>query len=92
MGPVVAPEGTVALILEYDLIEKEAATPLNVTDVAPRNALPVIVTAVSTGPLVGVKPEILGLTRNEVVLWAVPCDVVTKIGPLVAPMGTFARI
>jgi hypothetical protein len=65
IGPVVAPTGTVALIFEYDMTEKEASTPLKATDVAPWNALPWMVTTVPMGPLVGMNPVIFGLTLND---------------------------
>lgn len=55
IGPVVAVAGTVALIEEADTNEKDALTPLNLTDVAPVRLLPLIVTDVPVGPLVGVK-------------------------------------
>jgi hypothetical protein len=53
---------------------------------------PLIVTLVPTGPLVGVKPVIAGglTTVKLLALVAVPPDVVTLIGPLVAPAGTVA--
>ena len=52
--------------------------------------VPVIVTAVATGPLVGVKPLIVGaggVTVKLLALVAVPPGVVTVIGPAVAPVG-----
>jgi hypothetical protein len=65
---------------------------LKVTAVAPVRALPLIVTAVRTGPFVGVKLLIVGMTRNLVALVEDPPAVVTVIGPLVAPEGTTAAI
>src|SRR6185503_16026541 len=60
-GPVVAPAGTVAWIAEAEVTVKLAAlTPLNRTAVAPVKFVPVIVTLVPTGPLVGVKLVIVG--------------------------------
>jgi hypothetical protein len=53
MGPVVAPAGTVVVIVPEGLTVKVAATPLNETAVAPVKAVPVIVTPVPTGPKVG---------------------------------------
>jgi len=69
-----------------------ALTPLNATAVAPVKFVPVIVTPVPTGPLVGVKPAIVGglPTVKLVVLIAVPPGVVTLTGPVVAPVGTVA--
>ena len=67
-------------------------TPLNVTAVAPVKFVPLIVTLVPTGPLVGVKLVIVGagITVKLFVLVAVPPDVVTLSGPVVAPGGTVA--
>src|SRR5215467_6640864 len=53
MGPVVAPAGTVVVIVPEGLTVNVAATPLNETAVAPVKAVPVIVTPVPTGPKVG---------------------------------------
>ena len=55
--------------------------------------VPVIVTLVPAGPLVGVKLVIVGalaLTVKLVALVAVPAGVVTLSGPVVAPAGTVA--
>src|SRR5213593_699798 len=59
-GPVVAPVGTVAWIVVAEVTVKLALTPLNATAVAPVKFVPLIVTLVPTGPLVGVKPVIVG--------------------------------
>ena len=72
---------------------KLAPVPLNVTAVAPVKAVPLIVTLVPTGPLVGVKLVIVGalaVTVKLLALVAVPPDVVTLSGPVVAPAGTVA--
>ena len=71
---------------------KLAAVPLNVTAVAPVKFVPLIVTLVPTGPLVGVKLAIVGAgtTVNALALVAVPPGVVTRSGPVVAPAGTVA--
>jgi hypothetical protein len=53
MGPVVAPAGTVVVIVPEGLTVNVAATPLNETAVAPAKVVPVIVTPVPTGPKVG---------------------------------------
>src|SRR5215469_1077106 len=53
MGPVVAPGGTVVVIVPEGLTVKVAATPLNETAVAPMKVVPVIVTPVPTGPKIG---------------------------------------
>ena len=54
IGPVVAPVGTVVVIVPEGLTVKVAATPLNETAVAPMKFVPVIVTPVPTGLKVGV--------------------------------------
>ena len=71
---------------------KLAAVPLKVTAVAPVKLVPVMVTWVPTGPLVGLKDVIVGgtVTVKLMPLVAVPPGVVTWIGPLVAPLGTVA--
>ena len=65
-----------------------ALTPLKVTAVAPVKFVPLIVTLVPTGPLVGVTLVIRGATVKLVPLVAVPPGVVTLSGPVVAPAGT----
>src|SRR6266480_4799678 len=90
IDPVVAPAGTVACIAVVEVTVKLVAlTPLNVTDVAPMNFVPVIVTVLPTGPLGGVKPVIVGggggggvSTVNALELVAVPAGVVTRSGPV----------
>ena len=69
-----------------------ALTPLNVTALAPVKFVPLIVTLVPTGPLVGAKLVIVGagMTVKLLALLAVPPGVVTLIGPVVAPAGTVA--
>jgi hypothetical protein len=54
MGPVVAPPGTVVVIVPGGPSVKVAATPLKETAVAPANVGSVIVTPVPTRPKVGV--------------------------------------
>ena len=53
MRPVLAPAGTVVVIVPGGASVKAAATPLKETAVAPVNAVPVIVTLVPTGPKIG---------------------------------------
>jgi hypothetical protein len=60
IGPVVAPEGTVVVTLVFEFAVNVADTPLNVTLVAAMRSVPVIVTDVPTGPLVGENEEIVG--------------------------------
>ena len=72
---------------------KLAVLPFNRTALAPVKLEPLIVTAVPTGPLVGVKLVIVGglvVTENALGLFAVPPGVVTLTGPVVAPFGTVA--
>ena len=61
IGPVVAPVGTLAVICVSELTLKVVAfVPLKATLVAPVKLVPVIVTDVPTGPLVGVKELTVG--------------------------------
>ena len=88
-GPVVAPVGTAAWIVVAEVTVKLALTPLNVTVVAPVKFVPLIVTLVPTGPLVGVKLVIVGappLTVRDTVVERelVESDTVTLCGPAVA--------
>src|SRR5438552_14634809 len=55
IGPVVAPDGTVAVICVSPLTVNVAALVLNVTAVAPVKPVPLMTTVVPTGPLVGLK-------------------------------------
>ncbi|HKZ75432.1 MAG TPA: hypothetical protein VJ259_02085, partial [Actinomycetota bacterium] len=94
--PVVAPEGTVAVICVPVLtVNVVAAVLLNVTAVAPVKLVPVITTGVPTGPLVGLKLVTVGAPANTVKfeeLVSVPFGVVTVMGPVAAPEGTVAVI
>src|SRR5438046_2660309 len=94
IGPLVAPAGTVAVIAVAEPTVKLALVPLNSTALAPVKLVPLMVTLVPTGPLRGVKLEIVGglMTVKLAALLAVPSEVVTLIGPLVAPAGTVAVI
>src|SRR5438093_13376067 len=58
--PMVAPLGTVAVIWVLELAVKLAAAPLKLTTVAPVRLVPVMVTEVPTGPLLGVNELIVG--------------------------------
>jgi hypothetical protein len=93
-GPVVAPAGAAVWIAVSEATLKLALVPLNATDVAPVKFVPLIVTLVPTGPLVGAKLAIAGggTTVNALLLVAVPVGVVTLSGPVVAPAGTVAWI
>jgi hypothetical protein len=92
MTPVVAPGGTVARSCVPDTIVKDAVVVWNLTAVAPANPLPLIVTTVPTGPLVGVNPLIVGLTWKLVPVDAEPDVVTTVIFPVTASAGTAAVI
>jgi len=96
MGPVVAPDGTVAVILSAEFTVKLAPTPLNVSDVAPSKFVPLIVTAAPGNPEVGENEVIVGaavaVTTKLVALRAVPSGVVTEILPVWAMAGTVAVI
>lgn len=89
--PVVAPVGTLVAMCELSLTENVAAVPLNFTLVVPVKFVPVIVTLVPVGPLVGEKLEIVGagwFTTKFVDEYVVPCAFLTEICPVVAPAGT----
>ena len=94
--PVVAPFGTVALIEVADRMKNDAATPLNLTELAPLRYVPLSVTEAPVGPLAGVKLEIVGgsdgVTTYELRLETVAVGSVTLPSPVVAPAGTVARI
>ena len=75
----------------------EAGFPLKATAVAQVRLVPVIVTAVPTCPLVGVKLLMVGAGTASVTVklsveLALPPGVVTEIFPVVAPLGTVAAI
>src|SRR6266540_3616415 len=79
--PVVAPAGTVAVILVEELTTKDAVTLLKRTTVAPVKFVPVIVTEVPTRPEVGENEVMVGAatTVNLVELVAVPFRLVAEI-------------
>ena len=60
--------------------------------VVPMKLVPVMVTGVPTGPLVGVKPVTLGskVTIKLATLVSAPALLVTLIRPVEAPAGTIA--
>jgi hypothetical protein len=93
IGPVAAVEGTVVVMYPDELIEKlVTATPLNFTSVAVERLVPPIVTETPGAPDDGLNPETVGnavvATVKFEVLEALPVDVTTEIGPVVAPDGT----
>ena len=72
---------------------KVAATPLNLTSVAPVKLVPVIVTLVPIGPLVGVKEVILGATAGR--LNVTVLSMLTEaafVRPEIVPVATPAGI
>ena len=89
--PVFAPLGTIASTVVSLITSKlPAATPPNVTLVVPLNVFPVIVTAVPTGPLVGLKLPILGGIASGPLLADPPAVVTTIFCLVLAPAGTIA--
>ena len=94
--PVVAPAGTGTRMLVADQVVGVALVPLKVTVLVPLVApklVPVIVTAVATGPLVGARVVMVGgvVTVNTTALLARPPTVTTTL-PVVAPAGTGTTI
>jgi len=93
--PVLAPLGTVVLILLTLTTLNAADVPWNRTALTLVNPVPLIATAVPTPPLVGEKlvmvspPEV---TTKLALLVPVPAGVVTEIFPVVAPFGTVVWI
>ena len=95
IGPLVAPDGTVAESeVAFVTVKLPAAIPLNLTAVTPVNPAPVMVTFVPTPPLVGVKLVTVGAATTVKVplLVAVPPAVVTLSFPVVTPAGATAVI
>ena len=92
MGPLVAPTGTVVVIVPELLTVKLAGCPLNETAVAPLKFVPVIVTPVPAAPMTGAKELIPGITVKRVVVTKGPPGVVMVMGPVVAPVGTVVVI
>jgi len=88
--PVVAPAGTVAVMLLALQVLTVAAVPLNVTvpcDVPKFE--PAMTTEDPTAPVLGVRLLMLGVTVNVTPLLAWPLTVTMTL-PLVAPAGTVA--
>lgn len=87
--PVTAPSGTTTVIDVSDTTTGlTAATPPNVTDVAPVKLLPVTVTVAPTTADPTLNPVIRGNTVKLTALVAVPPAVTTVTTPDVAPTGT----
>ena len=92
-GPVVAPDGTDVAMDVAETTTKGALVPLNFTDVVPVKLVPVMVTPEPTPPVTGVKLVIVGAGTVKLLAEVpVPTAVVTLIGPVVAPAGTFVLI
>ena len=69
MVPVVAPAGTVAVaVVALTPVKVTAAVPLKLTALRPVRLVPVMVTEVPTGPLVGVKLVMVGGGLTQVVV------------------------
>ena len=93
--PLVALDGTIARIFVSESIMKLGeATALKVTFVAQVNSVPRIVTSIPRGPLVGEKNVMVGggITVKSSAPTPVPNELVTEMGPVVAPAGTMAVI
>ena len=93
MRPVVAVDGTVAFIFVADTnVTALAAIPWNFTVEPLVNPIPLIVTTVPEGPLLGLTAVIDSVGVKLAELVAVATAVVTEILPAVAPFGTVAVI
>jgi hypothetical protein len=90
--PFAAPDGTVVLIWLSLVTVNAAVVPANFTAVAPVKLVPVIVTTVPVPPLAGLKPLIVGTTRNELGDETGPPWASMVIRPVVAKEGTVAVI
>jgi len=92
ISPDVAPNGAGTVIeLSDTTVKPAAAVPLNVTDVAPVNPLPVIVTIAPIKPEAGANEVITGggMTVNALADVTLPPGVVIEMGPVVAATGAF---
>ena len=90
--PVTAPVGTVAVtfVLEFTVKTVDCTVP-NLTIVACDKLIPVITTCVPTGPLVGLKLVMLGMTLKFCSDCRFPVGSFTVIKPVVAPAASLAR-
>jgi hypothetical protein len=92
--PVVAPGGTVAVMLEVPQVPIVAVLPLNFTLPLPCDGpkfAPLIVIKAPTAPELGDKPLMLGAGVTVKVTPELACPpTVTTTGPAVAPVGTGA--
>ena len=92
IGPVRGVAGTVAVICVPLLTMNVAASPLNLTAVAPGEGGAGDRDAGAAAPLAGENELTVGATVKVAALVRVPAGVVTLIGPVVAPAGTVAVI
>jgi hypothetical protein len=92
IGPVVAPEGTVALISVVEVTVAVAVMPLNLTVVGGTKLPPEMTTGEPLVPTAGENPVMIGSVPEVkiFVLTLVPALVITVIGPVTAPGGTAA--
>ena len=93
--PVVAAAGTLATIELSSITVNKAFTPLKETDVALVKPVPNMVIDSPTPPEIGLKLVTTGAGITTVKLdelLAVPTEVTTEIGPVVAVVGTVALI
>jgi len=87
-GPVVAVDGTVATIFVFAQEITAAVTPLNVMDpLVDPNFVPLTVTDVPVGPLLGERLVMPGVTLNCTALLATPPTVTTTF-PVLPVLGT----
>ena len=90
--PVTAPVGTVAVTCVSEFTVNVAATVPNFTAVVCVRLIPVITTDVATGPLVGAKLLIVGVTLNFCGVTRFPPGSSTVTFPVVAPAAGAAVI
>jgi hypothetical protein len=92
--PVMAPSGTIVVMLVALELVTTASTPLNCTAGEVPKLVPVIVTVAPTAPLDGLNPVIFGVgntVKTDALVTVTPL-VVTVIGPVVALAGTVTTI
>src|SRR5438876_4202836 len=90
IGPVVAPAGITAVSWPKETpLTPVALTPWKRTTGVPTLKLaPVMVTLLPIGPAPGEKPKMVGGTTKLLVAVKEPAGVLTRIGPVLAPIGT----
>jgi len=90
--PVTAPVGTVVVICVSELMVNVAALPANFTVVACRKLVPVRITCVPTGPVVGVKLFRTGAILKDCGEVRFPPGSSTVMIPVVEPFAGLALI